>query len=775
MNNCVKGSRYNIIKKTCEQCKPGTFTDKDKSLICKPCAPGYFQDGSGMTNCKACEIGTYSTLPGSTKCDVPPPGNFTSKKASALYTICPPGSYCKDGIRNPAPAGSYQTLPGKSDYIQCPIGTYQNKSGSILCLPAGLGNYTDKIGSTSSTKCPKGSYCVLGKRYPAPVGTYVDTEGINIPKICPAGTYTDKEGSTAPIDCQAGTYQDQKGQSTCIPAPAGKYVERTRSTAAKVCTPGTYQPETGKNKCLQVPDGSYSDDGITLKICPPGTYCINGIKYPAPEGTYTDKQGSTNVIDCPIGTYQNQQGQTSCIAAPAGKYVDSIRSIAPKDCPVGTYQPQTGQNSCLQIPDGSYSDDGITIKICPPGSYCVKGIRYPAPQGTFSNAQELTSAIDCRIGTYQDQSGQTSCIQAPAGKYVDSTKSIAVKECPPGTYQPQTGQDKCLQIPDGSYTDDSITLKICSPGTYCLKGIKYPAPEGTYTDKGGLSTPINCPIGTYQNEKGQTICKKPLPGTYTDKEGMITPLDCPIGSFCSNGIINISPPGTYTDKIKMSFPETCPIGSYCINGIKTECVGYEYQDQPGQSTCKRQKEIPVDIANDKFMTKTCPPRYYPNPNDGNTCLLCEKGFKCPAGNRRESCKSPNDRYYQDEEGAISCKECPAGYGCENPANSPVLCTSNPNGNYFIERDHKCVDTGISSKDPGLTLSGGKINPITGLMDGAYRCTTDKWEPKLWAPCIWGFDQLREVNPNPGYCTPKNPNDPNKPATKRPCFGNWWFV
>ena len=333
-----------------------------------------------------------------------------------------------------------------------------------------------------------------------------------------------------------------------------------------------------------------------------------------------------------------------------------------------------------------------------------------------------------------------------------------------------------MPVPEGSYSEDRVTLTICPKGTYCSKGIKYPAPEGTYTDKEGLTAPINCPIGTYQNEKGQTTCKKPLPGTYTDKEGMAIPLDCPIGSFCSNGIINVPAPGTYTDRIKMAFPETCPIGSYCINGIKTECTGYAYQDQPGQSTCKKQKEIPMNVANDSFRTKSCPPGYYPNSdNTKDTCVLCEKGYKCAVGNMRESCKSSINRYYQDEEGATSCKECPAGYGCEKHADTPVLCTSNPNGNYFIEKDHLCVDTGVSSKDPGLTLSGGKINPITGLMEGAYRCTTDKWEPKLWAPCLWGFPQYREVNPFPNYCSAKDPNSPNKPATQRDCFGNWWFV
>ena len=47
---------------------------------------------------------------------------------------------------------------------------------------------------------------------------------------------------------------------------------------------------------------------------------------------------------------------------------------------------------------------------------------------------------ECAIGTYQSNSGQSSCLDADAGHYVDSTGSDSQTECAVGTYQSATGQ-----------------------------------------------------------------------------------------------------------------------------------------------------------------------------------------------------------------------------------------------------------------------------------------------------------------------------------------------
>ena len=46
-----------------------------------------------------------------------------------------------------------------------------------------------------------------------------------------------------------------------------------------------------------------------------------------------------------------------------------------------------------------------------------------------------TSQTECAVGTYQSDTGQTSCIDADAGYYVDSTGSDSQTECAAGTYQ----------------------------------------------------------------------------------------------------------------------------------------------------------------------------------------------------------------------------------------------------------------------------------------------------------------------------------------------------
>ena len=61
----------------------------------------------------------------------------------------------------------------------------------------------------------------------------------------------------------------------------------------------------------------------------------------------------------------------------------------------------------------------------------------------------------CGQGTYQPESGQSSCLNASAGHYVDSTGAISQTACNPGTYQNNTGQSSCIYASPGNYTEDT--------------------------------------------------------------------------------------------------------------------------------------------------------------------------------------------------------------------------------------------------------------------------------------------------------------------------------
>ena len=73
---------------------------------------------------------------------------------------------------------------------------------------------------------------------------------------------------------------------------------------------------------------------------------------------------------------------------------------------------------------------------CIPGYKCIGGIPYKCP-----------------VGTYQNQTGATGCIDSTAGSYIDVTGATGpaqMQTCPAGTYS-EAGASKCTDCPAGTY------------------------------------------------------------------------------------------------------------------------------------------------------------------------------------------------------------------------------------------------------------------------------------------------------------------------------------
>ena len=78
------------------------------------------------------------------------------------------------------------------------------------------------------------------------------------------------------------------------------------------------------------------------------------------------------------------------------------------------------------------------------------------------------SRLPCSAGTWQNQSGQPSCMDADPGYYVDTNASIIQTPCSAGTWQNQSGQPSCMDADPGYYVDSgaSPTQSPCPSGTY---------------------------------------------------------------------------------------------------------------------------------------------------------------------------------------------------------------------------------------------------------------------------------------------------------------------
>ena len=83
---------------------------------------------------------------------------------------------------------------------------------------------------------------------------------------------------------------------------------------------------------------------------------------------------------------------------------------------------------------GSFSSaDKLSCELCPAGHYCP--------------TDGLAAPILCVNGTYQNETGETSCLQCPAGKLCQPVSSTP-SDCPNGTYS-SLGVAECLACPSG--------------------------------------------------------------------------------------------------------------------------------------------------------------------------------------------------------------------------------------------------------------------------------------------------------------------------------------
>ena len=233
----------------------------------------------------------------------------------------------------------------------CELGTYA--TGTAL-------NSGDCSGYRS---CEPGFYCTLEhKRVPCPAGTFGATEGLNTEEcsgLCAAGFFC-PEGSTSSTQqlCGGSDFYCPAGSGAPIPVDTGYY---------------TIGDDEGA--------GAANRTRSAQLLCPQGHFCIGGVRY-----------------GCPAGTFNAGLGETSCDAnpCPAGHFCPR-GSVQPRPCvslleycPEGTGVPQPVQpryfaassSSAARVRGANLTD---SQRFCTPGSYCVDGVRHPCPAGRFGS------------------------------------------------------------------------------------------------------------------------------------------------------------------------------------------------------------------------------------------------------------------------------------------------------------------------------------------------------------------------------------------------------
>ncbi|OQR95945.1 hypothetical protein THRCLA_22041 [Thraustotheca clavata] len=623
----------------------------------KACEPGYYCTGGIRTLCPPGTFGNDFGLSSASCSGLCAPGYFcpAGSKISTAHECGDPGVFCPQGSSQPQKISKGNCGQGLSSTTQssqsiAPAGSFAFEGQCYLCPGGTCGSEVGLISPSCSGICAAGYFCPPGSISPQQnhcgLGFYCPsasaqpthvTQGyytyITTTDSCGPGQYRSPSTSLASnLLTSWSAIQVNYGDAlfpfgACVPCPLGTFKPGSGDSAA-LCQPCPMYTSTSSSdrttcNCFRLPGGiSYDNTAQTLHFdgstcsaipltqlvsslipantsytkyqqmpCEPGFYCVQGGKFPCPAGSYGPNWFETRPLCaglcqagyyCPVGSPHN--AMISCGApflyCPAGSpYPDSVGT--------GYYSVSSilGLNSDPTLRD---------IQMpCEPGYFCRYGLKYPCPGGRYGSAVQETSSLCtglCRRGYYCPP-GSTSPTQIPCG-----SSSVV---CRAGSAYP-------IAVSSGYYSGGDTLLtearnrdstrwyqKPCPLGSYCVNGIQYLCPGGTFGGIQALSTKLcsglcapgyYCPPGSFSAQQfacgaSNVYCPAgsslPIPvkvGYYTIGNINSTRVDqrsCEIGSFCSRGIIYECPSGTYGDSPGLT-DETCSgwcsAGYYCPPG-----------------------------------------------------------------------------------------------------------------------------------------------------------------------------------------------------------------
>ena len=172
-------------------------------------------------------------------------------------------------------------------------------------------------------------------------------------------------------------------------------------------------------------------------------------------------------------------------------------------------------------------------------------------------------------------------------------------DCPNGTYNDKTGQSTCVNCPidTSNYSvknTSSESCKTCPAGKKCYQGITCPDGQYIYRyyQQGNPNEIVkcaNCPAGKFSiNSNDCTTCE-PNKWSAEGSSSCQPNSECPEGSYCSNGLKTPCPPNKWSPKGSTSESQCvdCPPGNKCSNGVKTISPGgWAYAGGSNITYCK---------------------------------------------------------------------------------------------------------------------------------------------------------------------------------------------
>lgn len=308
-------------------------------------------------------------------------------------------------------------------------------------------------------------------------------------QLCPENTYKPNAGDSLAdcLPCDLPTSRTSVHRITCDCV----VVYDTGISGFFNLTTGTCNPVPVEDLYL-FNDGAYSMNISLTRSrelpCEPGHYCSQGLRFRCPPGRYGDQFQETRpecAGPCAPG-YYCLSASSSPLAQPCGR-ADFI-------CPGETFDP-------IRVPAGYYSNEDVredlrsSMTICPKGYFCPgDGKRYLCPLGTYTD-EEGTVSDQCKglcdRGHYCVMgSPDRRQFQCGNSSVYCRTGSFEPTSVTPGFYTIPTGPDAgAVAFWDATNSTQSAELP-CEPGYYCIAGVKYPCPPGTFGWRYGMTDSV---------------------------------------------------------------------------------------------------------------------------------------------------------------------------------------------------------------------------------------------------------------------------------------------
>nr|KAG5713679.1 hypothetical protein BaRGS_024727 [Batillaria attramentaria] len=252
----------------------------------------------------------------------------------------------------------------------------------------------------------------------------------------------------------------------------------------------------------------------------------------------------------------------------------------------------------------------------------------------------------------------TLCFECTAGTFMNQTTG-SCQPCPLGYYQDQRGQENCTQCPAGTTTLSTATKTSALCKAKCGRG---------FYSSTGLEPCVQCPRGHYQPDFGTTFCLPCDDGRSTEGPGCTNKTDCKVkcspGMFSATGVHPCAP-------CPMNYYSSEAGATYCTEchpSLVTVTVGSTSQsdclavDQCQNQPCAAGASC---VNHHRFYQCLCPP--------GHTGVLCDKTV-----NECDSQPCVNGGVCSDgvDVNSYTC-DCPAGYEGRNCEFGTDECNPDP--------------------------------------------------------------------------------------------------